>query len=331
MSPAREPRRVHTATFSRATREHLARRPVDRLCCRISLLSGLVRQAGTFLIRGGDREEERYRMVLSSGIQPAARLLYSHFKAFGPGVELRTSREPRFGRRLVYEVHVPGLPGHLQALNELGVLSDSFRLEPRVPPRLVRSRCCRNAFLRGCFVGRGSVNDPQRPAHLEILTPYEEFAEDLSHILEGMGFHPGVYLRRDAHVVYLKGGEEVAELLALMGAHDAALALEEGAVLKEVRSRANRVTNCDEANVRRANKAAQCQLEAIEYLQTKGILAHLPPALVEMAELRSLFPELDLEELAAEGPEGLSRSAVNHRLRRLVAAARDAGLRQGLW
>jgi hypothetical protein len=112
-----------------------------------------------------------------------------------------------------------------------------------------------------------------------------------------------------------------------MGAHDAALALEEGAVLKEVRSRANRVANCDEANLRRANRAAQDQLEAIEFLERKGILPHLSLALMEVAEMRRMFPELGLGELAAEGSDGLSRSAVNHRLRRLIAAAEEAGFR----
>ncbi|MBC7294698.1 MAG: DNA-binding protein WhiA, partial [Thermoleophilia bacterium] len=103
--------------------------------------------------------------------------------------------------------------------------------------------------------------------------------------------------------------------------HQAALRVEEQAVLKEVRSMANRVANCDAANVRRASVAADRQLEAIALLEETGLLKHLPPALQEIAALRKLYPYLNLAELAEASGMGLSRSAVNHRLRRLVQAA----------
>ena len=114
-------------------------------------------------------------------------------------------------------------------------------------------------------------------------------------------------------------------MLALAGAHQAALALQEGAVLKEVRAQANRVANCDQANLRRSSRAAQKQLDAIDFLERVGQLRVLSPALQEAAELRRAFPYLGLAELAEEGELGLTRMAVNHRLRRLVQAAMDAG------
>jgi DNA-binding protein WhiA len=125
-------------------------------------------------------------------------------------------------------------------------------------------------------------------------------------------------------VVYLKGRDEVAGLLALAGAHAAALQVEEQSVLKEVRSRANRLANCDSANLRRTSVAALRQLEAIAALDRVGWLATLPPALREMADLRVRYPYMNLSELAETGEEGLTRSAVNHRLRRLIQAAERA-------
>jgi hypothetical protein len=171
------------------------------------------------------------------------------------------------------------------------------------------------------LIGAGFANSPEKEAHLEVVTSNENFAQDLAGLLTSMDFRPGLCLRRGAWVVYLKGREEVAGLLAQAGAYHAALMIEEQSVLKDVRSRANRVANCDAANLRRTSAAALRQMEAIELLEQTGRLAFMPPALREMAELRMDHPYLNLSELAQEAGRGLTRSAVNHRLRRLVEAA----------
>jgi cell division protein WhiA len=214
-------------------------------------------------------------------------------------------------------------------LNEMGVLSDSVELRPGISRRLVKKGCCRHAFLRGCLIGAGSANAPQKEPHLEILTSNQSFSADLAGLLRDMEFHPGERVRRGSYVVYLKGRDEVAGLLALAGAHTAALQLEEQAVMKEVRSRANRLANCDSANLRRTSAAASRQMQAIASLERSGRLAAMPLALREMAELRLRYPYMNLTELAEAGEEGLSRSAVNHRLRRLVEAAERAGTKSG--
>ena len=107
---------------------------------------------------------------MATTVQAAAKMVYSLFKAYGAEGELLTRREPRFQHRLVYEVHLKGSPAALQALNEMGVLSDNFELKPGIARRLVKKTCCRSAFLRGCLIGAGSANTPQKEAHLEILT-----------------------------------------------------------------------------------------------------------------------------------------------------------------
>lgn len=285
--------------------------------------------AGTFLIRGGSRDEERYEIRVATTVQAAARAVYSHFKAMGAEGQLVTSREPRFRHRLVYEVRVPGTPAALQALNEMGVLSDTFSLRSGIAPRIIQKPCCRSSFLRGCLMGAGSGNNPQKEAHLEIVTPHEELCEDLAGLLEASGFHPGRTVRRGCYVVYFKGRDEVAGVLAMAGAHGAALEVEEQAVVKEVRARANRVANCDSANLRRTGVAASRQLEAIAALESAGRLATLPVGLREMAELRAENPYATLTELSEVGGQGLTRSAVNHRLRRLVQAAEQLGGESG--
>lgn len=311
--------------FTRAFREELARIEDRSPCCRVAAMAGLVHTGGTFLIHGGTTDEERYEIRIATTVQSAAKMAYSHFKALGAEGDLVTRREPSLQQRLVYEVRLKGSPAALQALNEMGVLSDSFELQPGIARRLLKKGCCRSAFLRGCLIGAGSANAPQKEAHLEIVTSHPAFGSDLARLLVEMAFHPGLRARRDSTVVYLKGRDEVAGLLALAGAHTAAIQVEEQAVLKEVRSRANRLANCDAANLRRTSTAASRQLEAIALLQRNGRLATLPYALREMADLRVRHPHLNLAELAEAGGEGLTRSAVNHRLRRLVEAAEKPG------
>jgi cell division protein WhiA len=256
-------------------------------------------------------------------------MVYSYFKSYGADGEVLTRRESRFQHRLVYEVHLRGTPAALQVLNEMGSLSDNFQVRTGITKRLVGKSCCRSAFLRGCLIGAGSANSPRKEAHLEIVTPHQSFAADLSRLLTSMDFHPGRRLRRGNYVLYLKGRDEVAGLLALAGAHQAALAVEEQTVVREVRARANRLANCDSANLRRTSAAALRQMEAIAVLQRCGRLASLPSALREAAELRLRFPYMNLAELAESGEDGLSRSAINHRLRRLVRAAERVELEAG--
>lgn len=308
-------------SFTRAFREELARAEDTQPCCQVAAIAGLVHTAGTFLIRGGASDEDRYEIRLATTVQAAAKWTYSQFKAFGAEGGLVTRREPRFGHRLVYEVHLKGSPAALQALNEMGVLSDSFELRPGIAWRLVRRGCCRSAFVRGCLIGAGSANAPQKEPHLEIVVAHVDLATDLAKLLTEMDFHPGQRARRGSFVVYLKGRDEVAGLLALAGAHAAALQVEEQGVLKEVRARANRVANCDAANVRRTGRAASKQLAAIAALERSGRLQTLPRSLRDMAELRMAHPYMNLSELAEAAGDETSRSAINHRLRRLVEAA----------
>lgn len=319
-----------TSGFTRAFREELARVEQRQSCCRVAAVAGLMHTAGTFVIRGGATEAERYEILVATTVQGAAKMVYSLFKAYGADGELLTRREPRFRHRLIYEVRLKGTPAALQGLNEMGALSDSFQLQPGIVRRLVKKGCCRSAFIRGCLIGAGMANSPQREAHLEIVTPHQAFADDLCVLLKDMDFHPGQRFRRGSHVVYLKGRDEVAGLLALAGAHQSALAIEQQAVVKEVRSRANRLANCDAANLRRTSSAALRQLEAISLLERTGRLGTLPPALREMAELRLCHPYMNLSELAETAGEGISRSAVNHRLRRLVEAAERLGGKRGV-
>jgi DNA-binding protein WhiA len=178
--------------------------------------------------------------------------------------------------------------------------------------------------VRGAFLGGGSVSGPRSP-HLEIRTANRAGAD----LLVAVAAQDDVPLRvqeRGRHVaVYAKGAEAIADALALAGAGDAALSLDEHAVVAEARARANRIANADHANLVRSSRAAHHQIVAIRELEAQGRLARLSPSLQEIAELRQRYPAASLRELAAKCRPPATKAGVHRRLTRLVVLAGDDG------
>lgn len=189
----------------------------------------------------------------------------------------------------------------------------------------VENDCCRSAFLRGAFLSCGTVTDPRRDYRLEFVVPYRNLARDLSAFLRDvfeLDLRPGLLNRKGAFVVYVKGGEHVADLLTFLGAGNAAMELMQIRMLKEVRNNVNRRTNFEAANIEKTASAAAAQRLALErILASGGGLSVLPEELREIALLRCRNPELSLRELGQKLTPPLSRSGVNHRLRRIEEIA----------
>ena len=181
--------------------------------------------------------------------------------------------------------------------------------------------CDRRAFLRGTLLGCASLSLTAWGAHVEFVLARRASAVALRHRLAEVGVHGSQVERRGRQVVYLKGQEEIAALLRLTGANRGLLDFETARVGRDVHNRLNRLLNAEGANVDRTVRAADRQLQAIAQLEASGTLPQLPDALREVARRRRLQPDADLDDLAAG--LGVSRSAVNHRLRRLLQIARD--------
>ena len=184
--------------------------------------------------------------------------------------DILSYREPRFQRRSLVSLRLHG-PRSLQLMHEVGVLSSRLRRWRRRPGGWSRARCCRGAYLRGVLVAAGSVSAPHAPGHLEL-----RLADlDAARLLAGAGRRGGPPLgaaeRRGHAVAYTKSKRVIRELLVLSGAHDAALSFEEAEVISATRERANRLTNCDEANLARLGAAARAQREAITRLDLDGL------------------------------------------------------------
>jgi DNA-binding protein WhiA len=179
--------------------------------------------------------------------------------------------------------------------------------------------CCRRAFLRGAFLGAGSLTAPHRGYHLEWVLRAAGAAATLASVLETFEVAPGRYRRRGRWVVYLKGAEAIARCLSAIGASRGLLEFQGFRVVQEVRAGVNRRTNTETANLNKSIRSAMEQARQMRRLEADGHLGRLPPALREAAALRLMHPRAGLVELA--GRAGLSKSAMNGRLRRLAAWA----------
>jgi DNA-binding protein WhiA len=281
--------------------------------CRRAQIAGLVFGAGTFELAGGGHLAVRVSVALPA----TARNLLALMRPYGVAPELRTADTAPHGLR--YEVLLGDGPRDLQLLNEIGVLTDSFRVRMTVPRRVVDRHCCLVAYLRGMFLGCGSISSPGAPVHAEFTLANDGLAEDLAALLRRLDLSFHVTGRGRNAACYTKRGETAADLLAILGAHDVRLRWEEHLVLGQVRESANRLANCDEANARRAAEAGRKQVAAARRLMASPDWDVVPPAVRQVAELRVRYPYLSLQELAAQTRPALSKSALNHRLRRLVA------------
>ncbi len=181
----------------------------------------------------------------------------------------------------------------------------------------VQSPCCRRAYIRGAFLAAGSMSDPQKSYHFEIVAERETEAVILQKMMNQFGLDAKVIYRKKAYVVYLKEGTQIVDVLNIMGACVALMELENIRILKEMRNAVNRKVNCETANIHKTVSAAVKQNEDIQYIRDTIGLDDLPESLREMAKVRLSHPEASLKELGQLLQTPIGKSGVNHRLRKL--------------
>jgi DNA-binding protein WhiA len=300
-------------SFSEDLRDELAAIAPRRRCCRLAELSALFHTAGVWHLRG--RGELAVHLDLGSG--HAARRAFSLLRELGVQSEIRTYARRAFERATRYQLHVAVDGRAREILQEAGVLSDRGAPLERPPKRVVGRTCCRAAYLRGALLGGGSLSGPRSP-HLELRASGIDGARLLAEIAAREGVPMRTFERRTHAVAYAKASEQIADLVAVAGASETALRLDEHAVVAGTRAHANRLANADEANVKRTVHAAREQLAAIRQLDVDS----LPRQLEEIARLRVKHPALSLSELAAKCRPAITKAAAHHRmatLRRLAA------------
>jgi DNA-binding protein WhiA len=186
---------------------------------------------------------------------------------------------------------------------------------------LIKNSCCQRAFLRGAFLCIGSMSDPEKGYHLELVCTNERKAKQLQNVIQGFGIDAKIVLRKKYFVVYVKEGTGIVDLLNVMEAHVALMELENLRIVKDMRNFVNRRVNCEAANISKTVQASARQVDDILLIQKKYGFPNLPEHLRQMAEIRLLYPEGSLKELGEYSSPPLGKSGVNHRLRKLSELA----------
>ena len=224
-----------------------------------------------------------------------------------------------------YVVSIPQQEGLITVLQALGIIDTQDQVYIGIKPDLLDDADKAGAFLRGVFLGCGFIAHPKGDFHFELNLADKDFALALQKELLSYGIKLKYLARRSDHVLYLKNGDEILYALAFMGAHNSALSIENVRVLKALRSDINRQVNAELANQKRSSRAALQQIEMIEHIEKTIGFDKLSQALNYFCKLRLRYPELSLRELGELAQPPLSKSAINHRLRRISELAQQSG------
>ncbi len=216
-----------------------------------------------------------------------------------------------------YQIHIEDAGDILRALGILVDVDGFSGINDQVPLFLLKDSCCKRAYIRGAFLGGGSVSDPEKGYHLEFITHSEEYGNSLKELINEFGLESKLIDRKSNHIVYLKEGDQIVDLLNIIGAHKALLDFENVRIVKQMRNDVNRLVNCETANLNKTVNAAMKQVQDINLIKSVVGLGALPDGLSELAELRLEQPEASLKELGEMLDPPVGKSGVNHRFKKI--------------
>ncbi len=278
--------------------------------CGVPRHCQLAEMAAIYDFCGKQSEEDGGKMVISSENELAVRKYFTLLgKTFNMYKDCTTEHPVYRKKGSYYTLEIDDREEAEKVRSAIRITTDSMR------------SCCRRAYIRGAFLAAGSVSNPEKSYHLEIVCQDERQALFLAELLDSFEIEAKTIVRKKYHVLYVKDGTKIVETLNVMGAHVALMDFENMRILKEMRNSVNRKVNCETANIGKTVNAAQRQIEDIKQLMKTDMYRSLPPALKEMADLRVAYPEATLKELGELSTPTIGKSGVNHRLRKLSKMA----------
>ncbi|MFZ5647867.1 MAG: DNA-binding protein WhiA [Bacillota bacterium] len=304
-------------SFSAQTKNELARISGSKDCCKLSELSALFRMDGSINISG----KRIYINILNENAAVARKIFSLIREVFEVQAEVLVQRRNKLRKNNIYLVRVAPQDMTSEILAHLGLVDGDGNLLDNVKKDFLKKECCRRSYLRGAFLGGGSVNNPEGTYHLEIITNNENHARDIKRLMRRFRLDAKINNRKNWCVVYLKESEQIVSCLNIMGAHNALLDFENKRIFKDMRNQVNRLVNCETANLNKTVNASVQQIESIRRIKTVMGLDKLPPALRQVAEARINNPDASLRELGEMLDPKLGKSGVNHRLRKIEEIA----------
>ena len=297
-------------SFASNVKQELCRQAVSRRCCAVAEAFGILLYCNTFTAA--------QLKVITESAEFAERLPRLFRRAFG--VEFDVAPEADGAGKRTFAITEPE---KLEKIFQSFGFSTASSVALHVNFGILEERCCRVSFLRGAFLAGGSVTDPAKRYHLELATTHRKVSRETEALLLDLGFYPKATERSGTCVLYFKQSDAIEDFLTFLGAPVAAMAVMEAKVEKELRNGVNRRVNCDTANLTKVVDAAQEQIAAIRALERAGRLDKLPEKLRVTAAMRLEHPEATLAELGEMMDPPVTKSALNHRMRKLAEYARS--------
>jgi hypothetical protein len=301
-------------SFSQTTKIELSKIRSHMQCCQKAELAALIRSIGALHIH----ESRKLIVTMDTQNSAVARRIFQLIKQlFGFSSEIIIRRQSLLKKSNVYQVRIDDSATVGEMLDVLKLRNAQGFTSGTIDSDFTQKECCRRAYLRGAFLGSGSLSNPEKTYHLEITDADPEYCLHLQGLIGTFELKAGISQRKHGCVVYIKEAEGIVTFLNIIGAHTALLDLESLRVFKDVRNSINRLVNCETANLSKTVSAAVDQMETIRYLDDWVGLDELPRNLREIALLRLQYPEVSLKELGEMLEPPLGKSGVRHRMDRL--------------
>lgn len=308
-------------SFSKEIKEELSKQINPARHCQIAELAALISFCGRIIITANDR----YILKLHTENITVARKYFTLIKkTFNINTEISIKRNSLLKTSKVYSLIIMVHDMVIKILKATKLIDDNMEIGENLSIKsnlIIQQVCCKRAFIRGAFLAAGSVSDPEKTYHFEIVAVSEPKAKQIQEIINSFDIDAKIVVRKKYFVVYVKEGSQIVDLLNIMEAHVALMNLENVRILKEMRNSINRQVNCEAANINKTVMAATKQIEDILYIKNTIGFSKLSEGLEEIATLRIEYPESSLKELGALLSPPIGKSGVNHRLRKLSILA----------
>lgn len=314
-------------SFSSKAKNELALIRTEGKCCNRAELSGIVRVSGVLEFGGRNRMDLR----ITTENPAVARLVFILFKKiYKQHSELIMKENRILNKHHSYEIYIENANAILTDLDILRLTEDGYELNDDLPESLLKKQCCKKAYLRGIYLGGGSLSAPEKSYHLELITHNQQFADQLvSFMNSGYDLGSKATIRKKNFIVYIKESEKIVDFLNVIGAHQTLLDYENVRIIKQMRNNVNRVVNCETANLTKTIDASYIQINAINAIDDYEGLDSLPERLQDIAYIRLENPDASLKELGEMASPPIGKSGVNHRLKKIIEIAENIQRRRG--
>ncbi len=310
----------HEASFSAMIKEELANHWTEARHCQIAEITAIISMCGRITIDS----RERYAVKVKTENLSVARKYFTLLKKTF-NIEAETFVSRNLGRDTIsYTVTVKKHGDAMKVLQAAKLVDNDGEISEElsvVKNMVIQHSCCKRAFIRGAFLVAGSISNPEKSYHIEIVCSAQKKAEQVKTLINSFGLEAKVIIRKKSYVVYIKEAEQIVDLLNIMEATNALMNMENIRILKDIRNTVNRQVNCEAANINKTVSAAAKQIEDIRFIEERIGLKKLPESLLEMAEVRLEYPNASLKELGELLSTPIGKSGVNHRFKKLSEIA----------